>query len=202
MNFNGTGSVQAIEDDDNNYSNNPVSGTTGTYSVGALNKINGRGTITLSTVLGNRSYIIYLVSPSKVYLMETYLGAITASTTAPIGVALQQTGSGSFGPATLTGSYAVDASELSEQNSAALMQLVFTGSGAISGIADLAVNGVVSAAVMDASYSGTVDANTGRAVIAVSNAVGANNYVFYLIDPSKAWLLGITPDSDGRIAQQ
>lgn len=201
-NFDGTGSMIGIEDDDNNYANNPITGLTGSYCVGKLNKINGRATITISSSFGNRSYIMYLISPSRMYMLETYLGATTASTNAPIGVAELQSGSGGFSQVTLTGRYALSASELTEHYSETLMQLVFTGSGSVSGIADLSLNGNLSAVVMDAVYNGTVDQNTGRATIAVSNGVGANNYVFYLIDNTRTWLLGVTPDSDGNIELQ
>lgn len=200
--FDGVSAITAIQDEDNNYSNNPVTGITGSYSVGGLG-VSGRGTMNEMTSLGSENYIFYMVSPTKMYMMQTLAGGAGAKNS-PVGVALQQSG-GPYSQATLSGSFAMYASELTEEYLENLILMQFDGLGSVSGISDSTVNGVPSSVVVTANYaSGTnnPDPTTGRGVINVPNGLGANDYVFYLISPQSADVLGITPDTDGVMAQQ
>ena len=201
--FDAVSHVNGAQDEDSNTSN-PLTGIMGSYAVGALNKINGRGTMTNVTSIGNRSYVFYMVSTSKVYVLETYLGATTGASNAPTGVAEAQSGN-PFSVSTLNGSYALDASEVAEEYSEALLQLGFDGTGGISGVADLSNNGVVSCAMVVPTYSSispNPDPTLGRGIIHMPPELGSNDFVFYLRDSQKAFLMGVNPDTDGSITQQ
>ncbi len=200
--FDGVSQVDGTQDEDS-YTGNPLTGIVGSYSVGALS-VKGRGTMTNVTSLGNRSYVFYMVSNNKVYVMETFLGATTGSLNAPVGVAEAQTGN-PFSTATLNGSYAVDASEVAEQNSETLLQLGFDGSGNISGIADISNNKAISCIAVVPTYSSispNPDPALGRGAIHLPPELGSNDFVFYLRDAQKALIMGINPDTDGDITQQ
>ena len=201
--FDAVSHVDGTQDEDS-FSGNPLTGIMGSYAVGALNKINGRGTMTNVTSIGNRSYVFYMVSTSKVYVLETFLGATTGASNAPTGVAEAQSGA-PFSQSTLNGSYAVDSSEVAEEYSEALLQLEFSGAGAISGVADLSVNGVVSCSTVTPVYSSinpNPDPTLGRGVISLPPELGSNDVVFYLRDAKKGFLMGVNPDTDGSITQQ
>lgn len=199
--FDGISNVDGIQDEDSN-AGNPLTGIVGSYAVGALS-INGRGTMTNVTSVGNRSYVFYMVSNSKLYAMETFLGATIGAMNAPVGVAEAQ--SGSFSMSTLNGSYAVDASEVAEEYSETLLQLGFDGTGNISGIADVSNNKVVSCMAVIPTYSSispNPDPAVGRGAIHLPPELGSNDFVFYLRDSQKALIMGINPDTDGSITQQ
>jgi uncharacterized protein YjdB len=206
--FDGDGSLaNGLEDEDGDAALNPITGITGMYSVSSL--VNGRGFLSdVTPDMVSRTFVLYFVSPSKVYVLESFKGG----TNAAIGVAQQQSGQ-PYSQATLSGSYALNASELTETYSEVLMRLVFDGEGGIGGIADWSCkggattcpNGPVSSTVVGPVYT-TInpnpDPNAGRGAVMMPNSVGANAYVFYLVDPSQAWILGVTPDSDGQLTQQ
>ena len=199
--FDGVSHVDAVQDEDSNVSN-PLTGIVGSYAVGALS-VKGRGTMTNVTSLGNRSYVLYMISNTKVYAMETFLGATTGSMNAPVGVAEAQ--SGSFSQSTLNGSYALDASEVAEEYSEALLQLGFDGAGNISGIADVSNNKVTSCMAVVPTYSAinpNPDPTLGRGIIHLPPELGSNDFVFYLRDAKKASIMGVNPDTDGSITQQ
>jgi hypothetical protein len=199
--FDGISHVDGVQDEDSNMGN-PLTGIVGSYAVGGQG-VNGRATMTNITSIGNRTYILYMVSNTKVYAMETFLGATTGSMNAPVGVAEAQTGS--FNQATLNGSYALDASEVAEEYSEALLQLGFDGAGNISGIADISNNKAVSCTAVVPTYSSinpNPDPTLGRGVIHLPPELGSNDFVFYLRDAKKAFIMGVNPDTDGRITQQ
>ena len=206
--FDGEGNLtNGLEDEDGNASLNPITGISGMYSVSGL--VNGRGFLSdITPDMVSRTFVLYFVSPSKVYVLESFKGG----TNAAVGVAQELSGQ-PYSQATLAGSYALNASELTETYSAIQMQLVFDGAGGISGIADWSCqgglsscpSGPVSSTVVAPVYT-TINPNPdptiGRGAIMMPNSVGANAYVFYLVDPSQAWILGVTPDSDGQLTQQ
>ena len=200
--FDGVSHVDAVQDEDSN-TGNPLTGIVGSYAVGGQG-VNGRATMTNVTSLGNRSYVLYMVSSSKVYALETFLGATTGAMNAPVGVAEAQSGN-PFSQSTLTGSYAVNASEVSETYSEALLQLGFDGTGNISGIADISDNKAISCVAVIPTYSSispNPDPAVGRGAIHLPPELGSNDFIFYLRDGQKGFLLGVNPDTDGTLLQQ
>ncbi|HVO79879.1 MAG TPA: hypothetical protein VMT28_04060 [Terriglobales bacterium] len=207
-NFDGEGTlVSGLEDDDDNSPFNPITDITGTYFVSGM--INGRGVVqdTTPTML-TRTYVFYMVSSSRLYVLESFMG----SKLAPIGVAEQQSEQ-PYSQATLDGSYALDASEVTETYSEVLMQLVFDGEDGMGGIADWSCNGAaadcpngpVSSTVVAPVYSPfnpNPDPQAGRGVFGIPNSVGASSYVFYLMNSDRAWILGAAADSDGQLTRQ
>jgi uncharacterized protein YjdB len=203
--FDGVDAITGVRDDTNNGSLNPLTDITGGYAVSGLG-INGRGTLRAISVIGqsDRSYVFYMVSASKMFVLQNYTSPTLGSFNAPTGVAELQTG-WPYGKNTLAGSYALDASDLTATYTEALMRLSFDGSGSIQGIADVAANATVSSAVISASYSGfnpNPDTSSGRGGIDLTDQIGARNYIFYLVSPEKAWVLGVTPPEAGTILQQ
>lgn len=203
--FDGVGSVAAIQDECNNKNNNPLNNITGAYSIGGLG-IQGRGTLIETTAFGNENFVFYLVSPSKMYVLHTFLGANNASVNAPVGVALQQSGAGSFTQATLNGSFAGFASQLTTTYLEVLMRAQFDGAGGIDGIEDSSKLGVIASTVPGASYSSTPGNNpdpaSGRGTMHMANGAGLNDYTFYLISPQSSFIAGVLPATDGVIALQ
>lgn len=199
--FDGVSAISGARDDANNGVSNPLDGINGAYSL-SLAGVAGRGTLTAITSLGNRSYVFYMVSPDRMYILQTYNGSTTGSLNAPVGVAQQQV-ERPYSVGSLNGTYAVDLSDLTATYTEVLMQMVFDGSGGLYGMADLSRAGVVSSVVLNASYSvSSSDSTFGRGVIVLPSPLGANNYAFYLISSQQAWLLGITPNAEGSINLQ
>jgi hypothetical protein len=205
--FDGVGgldSVTGARDDTNNTDNNginlnPLVDITGGYSVTATG---GRGTFDArSDVQGSdRGYVFYMLSDDKMFLLQT-VNFSNGTLNAPVGVAEKQVG-GPYSDATLAGNYALDASDLTATYTEALMRLSFDGSGGVGGIADVSAGNAVSSAVISADLNPAPGPSTGRGGITLTDQVGARNYVFYLVSPQKAWVLGVTPPEVGSILQQ
>jgi Big-like domain-containing protein len=204
-NFDGEGTLVSGQEDVDHAIH--ITGLTGEYVVSS--PINGRGVVQDTTPsMLTRTYVFYMASPSKLYVLESFKD----SKVAPIGVAEQQSDQ-PYSQATLSGSYALDASELTETYSEILMQLVFDGKGGVGGIADWSCKGAISACP-NGPVSSTVvapvynpinpnpDPVAGRGVLGIPNSVGANAYIFYLRNSDRAWILGASPDSDGQLTKQ
>jgi len=145
-----------------------------------------------------------MVSSNKVYVLETFLGATIGATNAPVGVAEIQNGN-PFSQSTLDGSYALNASEVAEEYSEALLQLTFDGAGNIGGVADVSNNKAISCTEVVPIYSSispNPDPALGRGIIHLPPELGSNDFVFYLRDAQKAFIMGVNPDTDGDITQQ
>jgi hypothetical protein len=206
--FDGTGViVSGVRDDANNTDQNgqnlnPITDITGGYSFAPAG---GRGTlhaISLSQQ-SDRSYVFYMVSQDKMFVLQT-LKFAGGTLNAPTGVAERQTG-WPYNKNTLNGVYALDASDITATYTDALMRLTFDGLGGIGGIADVAANATVSSAVLNAAYSGfnpNPDASHGRGGIDTNDQVGARNYIFYLVSPQTAWVLGVSPPEVGSLVEQ
>jgi Bacterial Ig-like domain (group 2) len=183
----GAGHITAgIQDED--LGNLLVNVTGGSYAVAA----NGRGTLQEQTSAGGRSYSFYMLSPSKMYIMQN------SSSSAAVGVVeVQQTAS--FSNASLAGTYAFSASELGETQTEISIHMVADGAGNVHGLGDASVAGKQSSAVLNGTYQ--VAAN-GRTVITLAQPVGSEGFIFYLISPSKAVVVGVKPDADGTVQSQ
>lgn len=174
-------------------SNNIIQG--GTYNVAS----NGRTTVTENTAAGTRTYIYYLVSANRAYVMNAADGAVGA---AEIQAPTPTT-------STLTGYYAfagVDylSEELSPVSTAAVVWMYADGVGNISGVGDIVLGGSgstgsVSSVALSGTY--TIDAN-GRAAVNLSSPVGANSYVLYVVSNAQSYILGISPPSPANLAPQ
>jgi len=196
--FDGIGGITGERDDTNPPSGitNPVTVSGGGYGISAA----GRGFITTQASDSNRSYIFYLVSPTKAYVLQTYTSPTHGSLNAPTGEMNLQTTS--FSKGTLIGNFALDASQLTSTYTEALVWLNFDGSGNIDGISDVSIDGAVSSSVVSNAKYQSTPSSAGRADIQLTTPAGADDYILYLISPQSAWVLGVNPPLDGSLNQQ
>jgi hypothetical protein len=183
----GNGNITSgIQDEDTGNLLNNVTG--GTYTVAA----NGRGTLEETTDLGTRDFFIYMVSPSKMYVLEV-------RTSAAVGTAEAQSPGSGFSVASLSGTYGFTGSEIGESQTGISVKMVGDGAGNMSGAGDLSVQGAQSAVILNGTA--TVAPN-GRVTITLANPVGAQELVLYLISSSRAVVLGVDPDLNGTLELQ
>lgn len=176
---NGSNTLSYAEEDLNlggSTANQPFSGS---YSIGS----GARGTASFTDSTGTRSYSFYVVSPNQLQFIETdSSGNLT-------GTAFQQQSVTST--STLAGGYAFYTAGSSGTSAY----------GTAGGFAtSTTVGSTIDAGTSDINLAGTVATNTtltgsftygasGRGTITLSGASGANNYVYYEITPSSAFLL-------------
>lgn len=144
------------------------------------------------------------MNPQKMFVLQTYNNSNNnGSTNAPVGIGLQQT-EAPYGTGSISGTFAVDLSDLTATYTEALMRMTFDGAGTVDGIADISMKGVLSSVVLDATYTvpNSPNSTTGRGTILLPAPLGANNYVFYLVNSQNAFLLGLTPDAEGSMTMQ
>jgi len=163
--------------------NNTIQG--GTYSVAA----NGQVTVTESTAAGTRTYIYYLVSASRAYLLNTQDGAV--------GTADLQTSTPS--KSILNGDYAF-------ASPTAVVWMYADGNGNVSGIGydfvETPTGSVLSNVVFSGTYS--VDVN-GRTTLNLSPPIAEDEYIFDLLSNRESYMLGVTPNGsivDGPVFLQ
>jgi Bacterial Ig-like domain (group 2) len=187
LTLDGAGHITSgVQDED--FGNLLVNVTGGTYAVAA----NGRGTLQQETSAGGRSYTYYMLSPSKLFMLQE------GSSSIAFGVAeLQQRTA--FSNASLAGAYAFSASELGETQTEISVQMLADGTGNVHGLGDASVDGAQSSTVLNGTYQ--VAAN-GRSVVTLAQPVGAEGFIFYMISPSRAVVVGIKPDADGTVQLQ
>jgi hypothetical protein len=147
------------------------------YNVAA----NGRGTVTVSST---RSYVVYLVSGSRFYVLE--------SDTKPNGgIADQQTNLTTVPNGTLVLGLAQLATGGNDSSFGA--QLVSGAAGAVSGIQDsnIAVSNVESqvSSVLAGTLTSPPDAS-GRSTAGLGATCGKATCAFYLVSPTKAIIFG------------
>ena len=206
--FDGVSVVTGIRDDSNVQPPlaNPITIGTGGYNV-STSGINGRGTITTTAADSARGYTFYMVSQNDAFALQTYTGyqTLAGSLNAPIGEMHAQ--AGNFTLSTLTGEYAMDASDLvSRGHTTELMWLDFDGSGAINGIMDASTGSpgtnatALNSAVISTSYTGPA-ATSGRAALNLTST-GRNDFVMYLISSQGASILNVNPTMDGSLNLQ
>ncbi|MGH8377874.1 MAG: hypothetical protein ACRER7_02875 [Gammaproteobacteria bacterium] len=162
--------------DDGTTTNQPFSG-----SYGSIN--NGRGTATFTDSTGTHTYSFYAVSPTQLQFIETDASGHLS------GTAFQQQAVTSS--TTLSGLYVF---YVSGNNGAAAY-------GAAGGFAtNTTTSGNINAGTDDINAAGTITSNaaltgsftigaSGRGTLALSGASGTNNYVYYLITPTQAFVL-------------
>ncbi len=141
---------------------------TGSWSVGPAN---GRGTVTLTTSLGNLQFAFYVVDANHLKLVEIDAAATLA------GDAFRQ--QGTFSNASLNGAFPFTVGGLSNK-----------GAFAAGGIFNADGNGTISGGVEDVNNGGAVTLNlvlsgnysvaaTGRGTMSLTNPTGTSTFVVY-----------------------
>jgi hypothetical protein len=150
----------------------------------------GRGGLVEDTgVHGIRNFLVYVVSPQKMYMMlinDNHAASGTAE--------LQQPGAaGSFSLASLNGDFAFGAAETGEGQLTFVGQFVFDGNGNFYAVDDLSEPGFVGTApLLGGTY--TVSSN-GQATVTLPAGAKVPTFTLYLISPNKGLFLG-TPQPD------
>ncbi|MDE1983674.1 MAG: hypothetical protein KGL98_00300 [Gammaproteobacteria bacterium] len=180
---NGTNTLTYAEEDLNlggSTANQPFSGS---YSIGS----GARGTASFTDSTGTRSYSFYLVSPNQLQFIET------DSTGNLSGTAFQQQSVTST--STLAGGYVFYAAGSNGTSAYGIAGGFATST---------TVGGTINAGTSDINLAGTLASNStltgsfiygtsGRGTITLNGASGANNYVYYEITPTSAFLLSSDP---------
>jgi hypothetical protein len=171
--------------------------TQGNYTLAA----NGRGTVDETTFIrccasGNRSFVFYAVSTSRMYLLEIDNGVVRT------GVAELQPGWPDAGRISdLSGTYRTTTANLTQgAQFAQIGRLKADGSGGFTGIADVNASGTLSSTVLD----GAIDSNNpGTSNVGRWTAtIGGDSYVVYILSAGKAALVKVTPSSGGYLVQE
>jgi hypothetical protein len=66
-------------------------------------------------------------------------------------------------------------------------------------LGDVSVAGTQSSAVLNGTYQ---VAPNGRTIVTLAQPVGAEGFIFYLISPAKAVVVGVKPDAEGTVQLQ
>ncbi|HVO82450.1 MAG TPA: Ig-like domain-containing protein [Terriglobales bacterium] len=147
---------------------------------------NGRGYLIEDTGHGLLNFVVYIVSPEKMYIASSDPHA--ASGTAE----LQQPGEG-FSLASLSGDFALGAAETGEGQLTFVGQFVFDGNGNFYAVDDLSEPGFVgSAPLLGGTY--TVSSN-GATTMTLPPGAKVPSLTLFLISPNKGLFLG-TPEPD------
>jgi len=178
---------------------------TGGYTVGQY--ANGRGTITTSdcptpTTCGDqRMYVFYMVSASKMFLMQNYTMPGWMSDNPMVGEADLQA-SQPYGVASLTGSYVLRPFNPIASTTLSLLWLTMDGTGNIAGIADsVQGNSFISEVISNPYYIYDLNAS-GTGTIELTTSAGTQDYRMYVVSPQTAWLHGVSPELDGSLDRQ
>jgi uncharacterized protein YjdB len=179
-------------------------GISGSFTV-STNGVNGRGSLNTCPSTGTcddqRLYSIYLVSPSKMFVLETYTYPNWESSNPVTGEADLQTGT-PYSDATLVGTYAVQSAEPIAVYAQSLLWLTFDGTGNIVGISDASISGQVSSSVVGNAFYLYPANLAGAEEIELTTAQGTQDFVLYLVSPQSAWIHALNPDLDGSLDQQ
>jgi len=172
---------------------------------GSLNvSAGGRGTLQENTNHGARTFTIYLVSSSKLYVVQSndpHAGSGTAEQ--------QQPGPDGFSTGTLNDSFVLSAADTSDGNLGMVGEVVADGAGHLIGLVDLSQPQpgnpsqlALSTVALVAGYSQPTTGGVATGVVTTQGA-GIQNLVLYLDSSSKALILGISPtDANGTIVLQ
>ena len=175
----------------------------GTTTVAA----NGRGALQENTTQGTRAFTLYIVSPERMYLLET------DDAQAACGVGdLQEPGNFGFGAGTLNNTFIFSAAggeQTGSGNIALVGQLIADGSGRLTGIEDVSQPQPGNPSQMStttvaftATYvaPGTDGATQGTVS---SPGAGMQTLNMYLISPDESVFLGLAPGTlDGLMVVQ
>jgi hypothetical protein len=178
---------------------------TGGFIVGQY--ANGRGTLTTSdcptptTCTDQRMYVFYMISASKMFILQNYTMPGWMSENPMVGEADLQA-SQPYGVASLTGSYVLRAFDPIASNTESLLWLTMDGTGNIAGIADsVQGNSIVSEVITNPYYIYDLNAS-GTGTIELTTSAGTQDYRMYVVSPQMAWIHGVDPELDGSLDQQ
>jgi uncharacterized protein YjdB len=177
---------------------------TGSFTIN-VNGVNGRGELNTCPATGTcddqRLYFFYMVSPSKMFVIESYTYPNWQSSNPVTGEADLQTNT-PYSDNTLVGTFAVHTTEPIAVYSQNLLWLNFDGTGNISGISDAFVNGATSSSIVENAYYLYAVDPAGEGEIELTTAQGTQDFVFDLVSPQSAWIHALNPDQDGSLDQQ
>jgi Bacterial Ig-like domain (group 2) len=171
---------------------------TGTYALSQFG-INGRGQMQVSGD-GLRIYFFYMVSPTRMFILQAFTYSQKQRVSPCTGEAEAQSGF-PYSVATFNGNYALQTYNLA-QNATSLVWLSMNGTGSVEGVSDVAQNGTVSSTELNSAAFLTVPTVMGNGDLEMENQGGVVDYLFYLVSPQKAWLVGQNPPFDGTLEQQ
>ena len=163
----------------------------------------GRGALTtnLTGATGSnqdyRAYSFYMVSPTKMYLLQTYALPTVSALTPETGEADLQTDM-PYSEATLKGAYVLQAYNLST-DATSLMLLEFDGSGGIQGIVDLASAKAIGSTEIGPAQFVTQPKGSGFLQVQIGIGNQALLSDFYLISNQQAWAGALNPPLDGSL---
>jgi len=196
--FDGKGNVSGFRDWETITGTDNVS-TSGTNGRGVLSTT---GTAPGSTSKEYRTYLFYIVSPSEMFLLQTYSLPTVSASSPESGEADLQIDT-PYNVATLAGSFALGAFDLAT-DAATLILVNFDGSGGIGGIADVSANGGLASVVIENPQYVIQTTQSGLTEISlnVNTSTGIQDYGFYVVSSQKAWVGGLNPPLDGSLTQQ
>jgi uncharacterized protein YjdB len=171
--------------------------TQGSYTLAA----NGRGTVDETTFIrccasGNRSFVFYAVSTSRMYLLEIDNGIVRN------GIAELQPGWPDVGRiSALSGTYRTTTANLTQGSEfVQIGRLKADGTGGFTGITAVNAAGVLSSAALDGAIDSNdpSTSNVGR----WTATIGGDRYVVYILSADKAVLVKTVPASGGYLVQE
>jgi len=148
----------------------------------------GRGTATLTSANGTSNYVIYLVSPTTGYFLQTDNSAVVT------GIAEQQAAV-TFSNSSLQGNFNFVLGDSILGGTALSGKYVADGSGTLSGTEDEDVFGTL---ISNASITGTYSVeSTGRGTVAINDTIGGtdntSNFHFYFVSASQIRSVEVDP---------
>jgi hypothetical protein len=166
----------------------------------------GHGTLstTLSGATGSnqdyRAYSFYMVSPTKVFLLQTDTQPVTASYSPEAGEADLQTGT-PYSESTLNGHYVLQSYDLAT-DSTVLMLINFDGTGGIHGIADVAQSGIIRTDQIGPAQFNIQPKGSGFIQVTIGYNSATLTYDFFLTSNQQAWAGAVNPPLDGSLELQ
>ena len=174
---------------------------TGTFAVTST----GHGTLSTTvngTAPGNqdiRNYSFYLVSPSKMYLLQTGSLPAAAAYSAEAGEANIQIDT-PYAESSLHGAYVLESYNLAT-DATALMLLQYDGAGHISGLADIAENGTIHTIQVGPALF-NLQQNSGFIQVTIGVNGTPVTYDLFLTSTQHAWVGAAVPPLDGSLTLQ
>jgi hypothetical protein len=182
--FDANGNITAGDQDEAS-GQNAITG--GTYSVDST----GRAVISANSQAGSRSYIAYLLSPTRLYMLDSF------STSAGTGPGTAQ--SSSLTNALLSGTYGWATAAVGSDDTVQVLRLTYDGNGFVTGLVDFLANGITSSVYVNGTYAVTTN---GRTTLIPNVGIGVQTTVFYVANGSEAFSIGAQPAVDGTMLIQ
>jgi len=178
---------------------------TGGYTL-SNGSVNGRGVLSTQgtmpgqTATDTRLYVFYVVSPTRLFILQCCGLPVASSLTAPVGEADVQT-SAPYSSASLIGTYSMTVFDMTMQTES-LIWLDFSGAGSIQGLADTGAIGMATSTVIaNPQFSATTDAD-GLAVLQLATPAGKLQSDLYLWSPTQAFMGTVNPPTYGLLDRQ